>query len=109
MILKPAPETRRTAWALANQLWEAGVPRDLLQYVACDDDEVGRDETTACQANRRDLTFALDCLNRHAADEPHAMVGVNVTVDLAELRPQHSLERHVGPLEDRHVASPLLR
>jgi RHH-type transcriptional regulator, proline utilization regulon repressor / proline dehydrogenase / delta 1-pyrroline-5-carboxylate dehydrogenase len=42
VVLKPAPETRRIAWALANQLWEAGVPRDLLQYVACDDDEVGR-------------------------------------------------------------------
>ena len=42
VVLKPAPETRRIAWALANQLWEAGVPRDLLQYVACDDDEVGQ-------------------------------------------------------------------
>ncbi|MCU1396038.1 MAG: putA [Ilumatobacteraceae bacterium] len=42
VILKPAPETRRIAWALAQQLWEAGVPRDLLQYVACDDDEVGQ-------------------------------------------------------------------
>ncbi len=42
VILKPAPETRRTSWLLANQLWEAGVPRDLLQYVACEDDDVGR-------------------------------------------------------------------
>lgn len=42
VVLKPAPETRRIAWALAQQLWEAGVPRDLLQYVACDDNEVGR-------------------------------------------------------------------
>ncbi|HEY4332509.1 MAG TPA: aldehyde dehydrogenase family protein, partial [Ilumatobacteraceae bacterium] len=42
VILKPAPETRRTAWELARQLWEAGVPRDLLLYVACDDNEVGR-------------------------------------------------------------------
>jgi RHH-type proline utilization regulon transcriptional repressor/proline dehydrogenase/delta 1-pyrroline-5-carboxylate dehydrogenase len=42
VVLKPAPETRRIAWALANQLWEAGVPRDLLQYVACDDNEVGQ-------------------------------------------------------------------
>ena len=42
VVLKPAPETRRIGWALANQLWAAGVPRDLLQFVACDDDEVGR-------------------------------------------------------------------
>jgi RHH-type proline utilization regulon transcriptional repressor/proline dehydrogenase/delta 1-pyrroline-5-carboxylate dehydrogenase len=42
VILKPAPETRRIAWALAQHLWEAGLPSDLLQYVACEDDEVGR-------------------------------------------------------------------
>ena len=42
VILKPAPETRRIGWVLAQQLWEAGVPRDLLQYVACDDNEIGR-------------------------------------------------------------------
>ncbi|WP_162941473.1 bifunctional proline dehydrogenase/L-glutamate gamma-semialdehyde dehydrogenase [Desertimonas flava] len=42
VVLKPAPETRRTAWLLVNQMWDAGVPRDVLQYVACPDDEVGR-------------------------------------------------------------------
>jgi RHH-type transcriptional regulator, proline utilization regulon repressor / proline dehydrogenase / delta 1-pyrroline-5-carboxylate dehydrogenase len=42
VILKPPPETRATAWLLANQCWRAGIPRDALQYVACPDDEVGR-------------------------------------------------------------------
>ena len=42
VILKPAPEVRRTAWHLAEQCWRAGVPRDVLLYVACPDDEVGR-------------------------------------------------------------------
>ena len=42
VVLKPAPETRRTAWALASQMWEAGVPRDLVQFVACSDDHVGQ-------------------------------------------------------------------
>ena len=42
VILKPPPETRQTAWLLANQCWRAGVPRDVLQFVACPDDEVGR-------------------------------------------------------------------
>ncbi len=46
VILKPAPETRRTAWALANQLWDAGVPRDLVQFVGCDDDDIGRSLVT---------------------------------------------------------------
>lgn len=42
VILKPAPEARRTAWLLVQQCWRAGVPRDVLQFVACPDDEVGR-------------------------------------------------------------------
>ncbi len=42
VVLKPAPQARRTAWALALQMWEAGVPRDLLQFVACDDNHVGQ-------------------------------------------------------------------
>ena len=42
VILKPPPETRQTAWLLANQCWRAGVPRDVLQYIACPDDEVGQ-------------------------------------------------------------------
>ena len=42
VILKPPPETRQTAWLLANQCWRAGIPRDVLQFVACPDDDVGR-------------------------------------------------------------------
>ena len=42
VILKPAPEVREVAYELAQQLWRAGVPRSLLQFVACPDNEVGR-------------------------------------------------------------------
>ncbi len=42
VILKPAPETRATAWLLAQQLWAAGVPRDVLTFLPCGDDEAGR-------------------------------------------------------------------
>ncbi len=42
VILKPPPETRQTAWLLANQCWRAGVPREVLQFVACPDNDVGR-------------------------------------------------------------------
>ncbi|HTV11589.1 MAG TPA: proline dehydrogenase family protein [Acidimicrobiales bacterium] len=41
VILKPAPEAVLTAWALAQSCWAAGVPRELLQFVPCQDDEVG--------------------------------------------------------------------
>ncbi len=42
VILKPAPETVATAWLLAQQLWQAGVPQDVLQFVPTRDDEVGQ-------------------------------------------------------------------
>ncbi|MFI5035428.1 MAG: bifunctional proline dehydrogenase/L-glutamate gamma-semialdehyde dehydrogenase [Acidimicrobiales bacterium] len=42
VILKPAPESVATAWEIASALWDAGVPRDVLQFVATRDDEVGR-------------------------------------------------------------------
>ncbi|MCU1390477.1 MAG: putA [Ilumatobacteraceae bacterium] len=60
VILKPAPETRRIAWALAQQLWEAGVPRDLVQYVACDDDEVGQHLVTHADVATVVLTGSYD-------------------------------------------------
>lgn len=42
VLLKPAPEVRAVGLELAEQLWRAGVPRDVLQFVATPDDEVGR-------------------------------------------------------------------
>ena len=42
VLLKPAPEVRAVGRALVDQLWRAGVPRDLVQFVATPDDEVGR-------------------------------------------------------------------
>ena len=42
VILKPAPQTVLTAWVLVETLWRAGVPREVLQFVPCPDDETGR-------------------------------------------------------------------
>lgn len=42
VILKPAPEVVEIAWWLAQQLWEAGIPRDVLSFHACEDGEVGK-------------------------------------------------------------------
>ena len=42
VILKPAPEGVRIAWWLARQLWKAGVPKNVFQFVACDDGDTGR-------------------------------------------------------------------
>ena len=42
VILKPAPEAVLVGWHLAAAMWDAGVPRELVQFVPCPDDEVGR-------------------------------------------------------------------
>ncbi len=42
VILKPASETVLTAWKLATQCWEAGVPRDVLQFLPLKDGQTGR-------------------------------------------------------------------
>jgi RHH-type transcriptional regulator, proline utilization regulon repressor / proline dehydrogenase / delta 1-pyrroline-5-carboxylate dehydrogenase len=41
VILKPAPEAVRVGALIADQFWRAGVPRDVLQLVVCDDGPVG--------------------------------------------------------------------
>ncbi|MFA5774032.1 MAG: bifunctional proline dehydrogenase/L-glutamate gamma-semialdehyde dehydrogenase [Ilumatobacteraceae bacterium] len=42
VILKPAPESVSTTRLLAEQCWAGGVPRELLQFVPCADDNIGR-------------------------------------------------------------------
>ncbi len=42
VILKPAPEAAEVGAWIAEQFWRAGVPRDVLQLVICEDGPVGR-------------------------------------------------------------------
>jgi RHH-type proline utilization regulon transcriptional repressor/proline dehydrogenase/delta 1-pyrroline-5-carboxylate dehydrogenase len=42
VILKPAPQARRTAAVLCEALWEAGIPRDLLVLADVDEAELGQ-------------------------------------------------------------------
>lgn len=42
VILKPAPETVLTAWTMVSHLWEAGIPKDVLQFVPAPNNHVGR-------------------------------------------------------------------
>lgn len=41
VIFKPAPEAVLSGWVLINALWEAGIPKEVLQFVNCSDDPVG--------------------------------------------------------------------
>jgi RHH-type proline utilization regulon transcriptional repressor/proline dehydrogenase/delta 1-pyrroline-5-carboxylate dehydrogenase len=60
VILKPAPETVRTAWLLAQQLWESGVPREVLQFFACPDGGTGRALLSDARVGAVILTGAYD-------------------------------------------------
>jgi len=35
VVLKPAPATVQTAWLLVQQIWRAGVPREVLHFYPC--------------------------------------------------------------------------
>ncbi|MGU3411351.1 proline dehydrogenase family protein [Microbacterium sp. M1A1_1b] len=42
VLLKPAPQAKRSAAVVADVLWDAGVPHSLLQLVDLDEDVLGR-------------------------------------------------------------------
>ncbi len=60
VILKPAPETVLTAWVLVNCLWRAGIPKDVLQFVPCPDNEIGRSLVTDDRIGAVILTGAYE-------------------------------------------------
>ncbi len=60
VILKPAPETVLTAWVMVNALWEGGVPRDVLQFLPCPDNEIGRSLVTDPRVGAVILTGAYE-------------------------------------------------
>lgn len=50
VILKPSPNTPRCLELIAECAWEAGVPRDVLQFVQCPENEVGQRLVTGSDA-----------------------------------------------------------
>ncbi len=60
VILKPAPQARRCGAVLAEALWEAGVPRDLLTLVDVEEGELGQRLVTAPEIGRVVLTGSYE-------------------------------------------------
>ncbi|WP_217180779.1 bifunctional proline dehydrogenase/L-glutamate gamma-semialdehyde dehydrogenase [Streptomyces sp. AC495_CC817] len=56
VVFKPAPQARRCAAVIAETLWQAGVPRDVLALVDLDEDELGRRLITHDAVDRVVLT-----------------------------------------------------
>lgn len=60
VIIKPAPQAARSAAVMVEALWEAGVPRDVLQYVQVDEGDVGRRLVSHPDVDRVVLTGAYE-------------------------------------------------
>ena len=63
VIFKSAPETVATSWQLVNQLWRAGVPKEVLQFVSTEDNEIGKSLITHEDVNAVILTGLIALLS----------------------------------------------
>ncbi len=70
VLLKPAPEAVLVGWHLAAALWDAGVPREVLQFVPCRDDEVGRGLVTDPRVDGVILTGSVETARRFLGWRP---------------------------------------
>lgn len=63
VILKPANETVDVAWLAANQMWDAGVPREVLQFLPMEDGPVGQHLITDARTSAVILTGSTETAN----------------------------------------------
>jgi len=108
VILKPAPETVATAWALAQACWGAGIATDLLQFLPTADGPAGRRLIEHPDVNAVILTGAWDTarmflgwrpdLRLHGETSGKNAIVVTATADLDEAVADivHSAFGHAG-------------
>lgn len=60
VVIKPAHQAKRTGAVMVEALWEAGVPRDVLQYVQLGEKERGAEFVAHPSVDRLILTGAYD-------------------------------------------------
>ncbi|MDQ0728198.1 proline dehydrogenase family protein [Microbacterium sp. W4I20] len=60
VVFKPAPQARRCAAVVAEALWQAGIPRDVLALVDIEEGDLGRALITHDAVDRVILTGAWD-------------------------------------------------
>ena len=70
VILKPAPEAVAVAFELVSQLWNAGVPREVLQMVPTRDDECGRHLVTHVGVSAVVLTGSFETASLFTSWKP---------------------------------------
>ena len=70
VIFKPAPETVLCGYETAKLLWEAGVPKEVLQFVSCADDPEGSKLIQDERVNSVILTGATETADRFMKMKP---------------------------------------
>ena len=70
VVLKPAPEAVLVGWHLARALWDAGIPREVLQFLPCPDDDVGQALITDPRVDAVILTGSIGTARRFLAWRP---------------------------------------
>ncbi len=60
VIIKPAKQARRSGAVMVEALWEAGVPKDVLELIAIDDSDLGRRLVSHPTVDRVILTGAYE-------------------------------------------------
>ncbi|WOQ69929.1 bifunctional proline dehydrogenase/L-glutamate gamma-semialdehyde dehydrogenase [Microbacterium limosum] len=60
VVFKPAPQARRCAAVIADALWDAGVPRDVLALADIDEGDLGRELISHPDVDRVILTGSWD-------------------------------------------------
>ncbi|MCS5735298.1 bifunctional proline dehydrogenase/L-glutamate gamma-semialdehyde dehydrogenase [Herbiconiux daphne] len=60
VIIKPAPQAKRSAAVMVEALWESGIPRDVLVLVDVDEGDLGRSLMSDPRVDRLILTGAYD-------------------------------------------------
>ena len=108
VILKPAPETVAVAFELAHQLWDAGVPRDVLQMVPTRDDESGQHLVTHVGVSTVILTGSFETAKLFTSWKPSLrllaetsgknaiVISASADIDLAVKDLVHSAFGHAG-------------
>ncbi len=117
VILKPSAETVLTAWMLCQAFWEAGIPRDVLQMVTCDDDVAEAGLVKNPRVNTVILTGGTSTARRMLSVRPdlHLLAetgGKNATIVTAmadrELAIKHVLHSAFGHSGQKCSATSLL-
>ncbi|MBF4572177.1 aldehyde dehydrogenase family protein [Herbiconiux sp. VKM Ac-1786] len=60
VIIKPAPQARRSAAVMVEALWESGIPRELLTLVDVDEGDLGKQLMSDERVDRLILTGSYD-------------------------------------------------